>query len=56
VDKTTNGAGLNLLINNAGVSSKYAKISAVKKEQLMENFEINAVGPILLTKVHIKGP
>lgn len=43
--------GLNLLINNAGVTSKFAKISAVRPQELRDNFEINAVAPIMLTKV-----
>ena len=53
VDKSTNGTGLNLLINNAGITSKYARLNQVRREQLMDNFEINTVGPILLTKVNL---
>ena len=44
-------AGLNLLINNAGISSKVAKISAVRQQEIMDNMEINCVAPILMTKV-----
>jgi NAD(P)-dependent dehydrogenase (short-subunit alcohol dehydrogenase family) len=51
VDKSTGGKGLSLLINNAGITSKYARLNQVKKESLMDNFEINTVGPILMTKV-----
>lgn len=51
VKEATKGKGLNLLINNAGISSKYAKLNMVKKEHLLENFEVNTVAPILLTKV-----
>jgi len=53
VDEVTNSTGLNLLINNAGVSSKYARLNATKKEHLMENLEVNTVAPILLTKAFI---
>jgi len=52
--EATKGEGINLLINNAGITSKYAKLNAVKKESLMENFEVNTVAPILLTKVRLK--
>lgn len=45
--------GLNLLINNAGVTSKVAKISAVRQQELMENLEINTVAPIMMTKVNL---
>ncbi len=44
-------AGLNLLINNAGISSKVAKISGVRQQEIMDNMEINCVAPILMTKV-----
>lgn len=45
--------GLNVLINNAGVSTKFARIQLVKEDQLVEAFKVNAVAPILLTKVFI---
>lgn len=42
--------GLNVLINNAGISSKFASINLVKPNELIENFQINTVAPIMLTK------
>ncbi|CAH0718745.1 unnamed protein product, partial [Brenthis ino] len=42
--------GLNLLINNAGVSTKFTKLGLVKAEQLLENLNVNAIAPIMLTK------
>ncbi|KAL0841732.1 hypothetical protein ABMA28_014001 [Loxostege sticticalis] len=42
--------GLNLLINNAGVATKFTKIHMVKAEQLIDNLTINTVAPIMLTK------
>lgn len=43
--------GLNLLINNAGVTTKFTKLSFVKAEQLLDNLTINTIAPIMLTKV-----
>lgn len=45
--------GLNLLINNAGVSTKFTKLSLVKEDQLIDNLTINTVAPIILTKVSL---
>ncbi|XP_049786928.1 C-factor [Schistocerca cancellata] len=42
--------GLNVLINNAGVSSKFTRVNLVKYEQMMENFTVNTVAPLMLTK------
>jgi len=53
VDTITKGAGLNLLINNAGISSKYARLSSTKKDALMDSFETNTVAPIMLTKAFL---
>lgn len=53
VDAATEGQGLNLLINNAGVTSKVAKITAIRKSELTDNFETNTIAPILLTKVRM---
>ncbi|XP_050663984.1 C-factor [Leptidea sinapis] len=50
VSKISGEQGLNLLINNAGITTKFTKLNLVKPEQLMENFTINTVAPILLTK------
>lgn len=43
--------GLNVLINNAGVTTKFTRINLVKPEQLIENFTVNTVAPLMLTKV-----
>lgn len=43
--------GLNVLLNNAGYSPKSTRINMLKPEQMMETFQINTVGPIMLTKV-----
>ena len=53
VDQKTKGKGLNLLINNAGITSKYARITQIKKESLSENYEVNVIAPIMLTKAFI---
>ncbi|GLH12882.1 uncharacterized protein GBIM_17542 [Gryllus bimaculatus] len=50
IDKKTNGYGLNVLINNAGVSSKFTRINLVKSEQMIENFMTNAVAPLMMSK------
>ncbi|CAL1274965.1 unnamed protein product [Larinioides sclopetarius] len=41
--------GLNLLINNAGVAIR-TNLDNVTKEAMMENFEVNTVSPLLLSK------
>jgi short-subunit dehydrogenase len=43
--------GLNLLINNAGVSPKFTRINLVKIEQMTSSFMTNVVAPLMLTKV-----
>ena len=43
--------GLNLLINNAGVSTKYTKLGLVKADNLLQNLTVNTIAPIMLTKV-----
>ncbi|KAG8199746.1 hypothetical protein JTE90_000840 [Oedothorax gibbosus] len=42
-------SGLNLLINNAGVAL-WADLAKTTKQLMMENFEVNTVAPLLLTK------
>jgi len=44
--------GLNVLINNAGISSKFTRIGLVKSEDLLNHFKINTIGPIMLTQVN----
>ena len=43
--------GLNVLFNNAGVSSKFTRIQLVKHEQMLEAFKVNTIAPVMLTKV-----
>ncbi|XP_077283519.1 SDR family oxidoreductase sniffer isoform X2 [Arctopsyche grandis] len=50
ISNYTKENGLNLLINNAGVTSKFTTLNYVKSQQLIDNFMINTVAPILLTK------
>lgn len=53
ISKVTGDQGLNLLINNAGTSTKFTKLNLVKPEQLLSNLTINTIAPIILTKVNI---
>lgn len=53
VNEKVGQAGLNVLFNNAGTSSKFARLGLVKEEQLTETFFVNTVVPILLTKVSL---
>jgi len=46
----TEDQGLNILINNAGVSPKATKINLVTEEQMRETFECNVIAPLFLTK------
>lgn len=45
------GDGLNLLVNNAGVTTKFTKLALVKSDQLLNNLTVNTIAPIMLTKV-----
>lgn len=51
VSEKVNGAGLNVLFNNAGISSKFTRLGLVKKQQIIDAFLVNTVAPIMLTKV-----
>ncbi|CAB3381223.1 Hypothetical predicted protein [Cloeon dipterum] len=42
--------GLNLLINNAGITTKFTRLNMVKLDQIMDNFTVNTAAPIMLTK------
>ncbi|XP_047527557.1 C-factor isoform X1 [Vanessa atalanta] len=50
VSKVVGSQGLNVLINNAGVTTKFTKLQLVKAEQLLENLTVNTIAPIMLTK------
>ena len=46
----TGDAGVGLLVNNAANHPMFNKITSVKVEQMMDTFNVNVVGPLLLTK------
>lgn len=50
IENEVGDVGLNLLINNAGIMFGDS-LDKVSKETMMENFEVNVVSPLLLTKV-----
>ena len=50
IESDVGDTGLNLLINNAGIMFGDS-LEKVSKETMMENFEVNVVSPLLLTKV-----
>ncbi|XP_020281841.1 uncharacterized protein LOC109853792 isoform X3 [Pseudomyrmex gracilis] len=50
VAERVKGTGLNVLFNNAGISSKFTRLGLVKQEQITDALLINTVAPILLTK------
>lgn len=51
-DKVGDGK-LNVLFNNAGISTKFTRIGNVKVEQLTQCYFINTVVPIMLTKAFL---
>ncbi|XP_072762816.1 C-signal [Anoplolepis gracilipes] len=53
VSKKVNDIGLNVLFNNAGISSKFTRLGLVKKQQIIDGFLINTVAPIMLTKAFL---
>ena len=50
VSQLTGEMGLNILVNNAGVSPKSTRINMVTEQQMMDTFKTNVVAPVLLTK------
>ncbi|XP_043498286.1 C-factor isoform X1 [Polistes fuscatus] len=50
VREKVGSGGLNVLFNNAGISQKFSRIGMVKEENLINNFFINTVAPIMLAK------
>lgn len=52
ISKEVGNQGLNLLMNNAGITTKFTKLNLVKTEQLLENLTVNTIAPIMLTKVN----
>lgn len=43
--------GLDVLVNNAGISSKFTRLQLVKEKDLNDHFRVNVTAPILLAKV-----
>ena len=43
--------GLNLLINNAGMSYKKQYIGNLDRQQLMDQFNVNVISAMLITQV-----
>ncbi|XP_060578594.1 C-signal-like isoform X1 [Ruditapes philippinarum] len=52
VEDIVGDAGLNLLINNAGVANR-SSLDTVTSEDMISLFKINAVGPLMLTKAFL---
>lgn len=46
-------SGLNLLINNAGVSPRSTRIGFVTAEQMAETMAVNTISPLMLTKAFL---
>lgn len=53
VAERVKGTGLNVLFNNAGISSKFTRLGLVKQEQITDALLVNTVAPIMLTKVRV---
>ncbi|XP_026221724.1 SDR family oxidoreductase [Anabas testudineus] len=55
VSKQIEDGGLNLLINNAAINQPAppAPLSATRKKDMMEVYEVNVVGPFLLAKMFL---
>lgn len=53
VSKLIGAGGLNLLINNAAINqpASPAPLSATRKNDMMDVYETNVVGPFLIAKV-----
>ena len=51
VETVLGSLGLNLIINNAGAAAR-DKIHTVDPEQMMNLFQVNAVGPLMVVQVY----
>lgn len=47
--------GLNVLFNNAGVAKVWGYIAEIEANSLLETFQTNVMGTLLLTKVFLVG-
>ena len=52
VETTLNPEGLNLLINNAGISVRRG-IDEITEEVMNEHFKVNTIAPLLLVQVRL---
>ncbi|PKU26785.1 hypothetical protein llap_22911 [Limosa lapponica baueri] len=53
VEGKLNGAGLNLLINNAGIYTPTASLETVDSEEMIRTYKTNAVGPMLMAQAFL---
>lgn len=53
VEDRVGDKGLNLLINNAGMSRKRQYVGNLNRDHLLEQFDTNVIGPLLVTQVGI---
>ncbi|XP_051485363.1 C-factor-like [Apus apus] len=53
VEGKLNGAGLNLLINNAAIYTPTASLEVVDAEDMMRTYQTNAVGPLLMAQAFL---
>uniref|UniRef100_A0A182UG23 Short-chain dehydrogenase n=1 Tax=Anopheles melas TaxID=34690 RepID=A0A182UG23_9DIPT len=53
VDAVLQGAGLNVLFNNAGISPKSTRLNFTKQDDLVDTFVVNTVAPIMMTKAFV---
>ncbi|NWR79934.1 GSFK dehydrogenase, partial [Centropus unirufus] len=53
VERKLNGAGLNLLINNAGIYSPTASLETADAEEMIQAYRTNAVGPMLMAQAFL---
>ncbi|XP_055674612.1 C-factor-like [Falco peregrinus] len=53
VEGKLNGAGLNLLINNAGIYTPTASLEMVDAEDMIRTYKTNAVGPMIMAQVFL---
>ncbi|XP_069938901.1 C-signal [Cherax quadricarinatus] len=50
VEEIVGSSGLNILINNAGISPKSTRINMVKWKHMTDTFHVNAIAPLMLAK------
>uniref|UniRef100_K3XCT6 Uncharacterized protein n=1 Tax=Globisporangium ultimum (strain ATCC 200006 / CBS 805.95 / DAOM BR144) TaxID=431595 RepID=K3XCT6_GLOUD len=51
--KALEGEAIDLLINNAGILLSSGTLAATTKDDLLKQFEVNSVGPFLVTRAFI---